>query len=159
VRVTVTADDAARGEMSLTEISAKVAPIPAVGDTPMLAFRRADGSNATLKDFHGRNTVVHFWASWCGPCKQQLPGLRRLRERYAANELSILGLSLDHDASAWQTALKHLDLSWPQGRLSAAADTGVSSVPAYWLLDPAGKIIAKAYDADELATAVAKRLK
>jgi thiol-disulfide isomerase/thioredoxin len=159
VRVAVTAGDAARGELSLPEIGAKVAPVPAVGDTPALAFQRADGSIGTLLEYHGRFTVVHFWASWCGPCKQQLPGLRRLRERYAASELATLSLALDHDVSAWQTALKHFGFSWPQGRLSTAADACVASVPAYWLLDPIGKIIVKAYDLDELAAALAKRLK
>jgi thiol-disulfide isomerase/thioredoxin len=159
VRVTVTAEDAARGELSLPEISAKVAPVPLVGDTPALAFQRADGSNGTLVDYRGRYTVVHFWASWCGPCKQQIPGLRRLRDQYAASELATLSLALDHDTPAWQTALKYFDFSWPQGRLSTAADASVSGVPAYRLLDPSGKILVKVYDLDELATALAKRLR
>jgi hypothetical protein len=55
--------------------------------------------------------------------------------------------------------LERLDLPWPQGRLPADGAAGVSSVPAYWLLDPAGKIVAKVYDADELATTLAERLK
>ena len=159
MRVTVSADDAARGELSLPEITAKIVPIPSVGDTPILTFRRPDGANGTLKAHRGRYTVVHFWASWCGPCKQQLLGLRRLRERYAARGLALLGVSVDHDAAEWQTALKQLDLPWPQGRLAVASDAGVSSVPAYWLLDPSGKIIAKVYDVDELAKALADRLK
>ncbi|HEY7312793.1 MAG TPA: sigma-70 family RNA polymerase sigma factor [Gemmataceae bacterium] len=159
VRVTVTAADAARGELMLPEVAAVVAPVPAVGDTPALTFQRADGTDGTLKDCHGRYTVVHFWASWCGPCKQQLPALRRLHERFAGHKLATIGLALDHDASAWRTALKRLDLPWPQGRLADAADAGVSSVPTYWLLDPHGKIVAKVYDPDELATLLAKRLK
>jgi thiol-disulfide isomerase/thioredoxin len=158
VRVRVTAADAERGEVTLPEIAAEVVPVPAVGDTPALAFQHADGTDGTLKDYRGRYTLVHFWASWCGPCKQQLPALRRLQERYAARGLATLSLSLDHDAAAWRTVLKRLDLPWPQGRL-AAAEAGVSSVPAYWLLDPDGKIVAKVYDTDELAKPLADRLK
>jgi thiol-disulfide isomerase/thioredoxin len=155
VRVTVTVADAARGEMTLPEISAAVAPVPAVGDVPALTFQRADGGDGTLKDYRGRYTLVHFWASWCGSCKQQLPALRRLQKQYAARGLATLSLSLDHDAAAWRAALKRLDLPWTQGRLAAASDAGVSSVPAYWLLDPAGKIVAKVYDPDELAKPLA----
>jgi RNA polymerase sigma factor (sigma-70 family) len=136
MRVIVSADDAVRSELSLREITAKIVPIPSVGDTPVLTFRRPDGENGTLKDHRGRYTVVHFWASWCGPCKQQLPGLRRLREQYASRGLAALSVSVDHIATEWRAALKQLDLPWPQGRLATAADAGVSSVPAYWLLDP-----------------------
>jgi thiol-disulfide isomerase/thioredoxin len=156
VPVTVKAADAARGELTLPEVAAAVVPVPAVGDTPALRFQRADGTTGTLADCRGRHTVAHFWASWCGPCKQQLPALRRLHERFASRELSIIGLSLDEDRAAWQQAQKQLKLPWPQGRLAAPGDAGVSSVPAYWLLDPSGKIIAKVSDPDELGPLLAQ---
>jgi protocatechuate 3,4-dioxygenase beta subunit/thiol-disulfide isomerase/thioredoxin len=158
VRVTVTAADAARGELALPEVRAAVVPVPEVGDTPALTFRRADGSAGTLADCRGRYTVVHFWASWCGPCRKQLPALRRLEERFAARGLAALGLALDEDDAAWQAALKQLDVHGSQGRLTGGA-AGVSGVPAYWLLDPAGKIVSKVYDPEELAAPLADRLK
>ena len=151
MRVTVTAADAARGEITLPEIAAAVVPVPAVGDTPALSFQRSDGTAGTLADCRGRHTLVHFWASWCGPCKQQLPALRRLQERFAGRGLALLGLSLDDHQAAWQAALKRLDLPWPQGRLAAARAAGVSSVPAYWLLDRTGKLVAKSNGPEELA--------
>jgi thiol-disulfide isomerase/thioredoxin/uncharacterized GH25 family protein len=159
VRVTVTAADAAKGELALPEIAAAVKPVPAVGDTPALAFHRADGAAGSLADSRGKYTVVHFWASWCGPCKQQLPALRRLQERFADQKLTFLSLSLDDDDKAWKAALKKLDLPWPQGRLDAVEEAGVSSVPEYWLLDADGKIVSKVYDPDELAVPIADRLK
>jgi RNA polymerase sigma factor (sigma-70 family) len=159
VRVTVTAADVERGRLTLPEMDAAVVPIPAVGDTPVLAFERTQGPGGALTDYRGRYLVVHFWASWCGPCKQQLPALRRLHERYAGRGLATLGLSLDEDTAAWQAALGRLDLPWPQGRCSGAGGAGVSSVPAYWLLDPSGKILGKASDPDELAATLAERLK
>jgi thiol-disulfide isomerase/thioredoxin len=159
VRVTVTAADAARGEMTLPEIPVAVAPVPAVGDVPTLSFQRSNGTTGTLADYHDRYTVVHFWASWCGPCKQQLPALRQLQQRFAAHGLTVLSLSLDEDQAAWQAALKRLELSEPQGRLAAGSSAAVSSVPAYWLLDRAGKILAKANDPDELVSLLSDRLK
>src|SRR6516164_9814129 len=106
-----------------------------------MAYEHDDGSRGTPKDFRGRYTVVHFWASWCGPCKQQLPALRGIHKRFGDRGLAILGLSFDDNPESWQAALKRLDLPWPQGRLVAHDEIGVSSVPAYWLLDPAGKIV------------------
>lgn len=145
--------------MTLPDVPTEVVPVPAVGDTPKLAFQHPDGNGGTLQDYRGKYTIVHFWASWCGQCKKQMPALRKLRERYAARGLATLGLSLDHEAAAWRTELKRIDLPWSQGRLAASSDAGVSSVPAYWLLDPAGKIVAKSYDLDELAAALAERMK
>jgi thiol-disulfide isomerase/thioredoxin len=110
VSVTVTEADVKRGEMTLPEIATAVMPIPAVGDTPAISFQHADSTAGTLTDFRGRFTVVYFWASWCGPCKQQLPTLRQLRDQFAARGLAVLGLSLDDAPAAWHTALKRLNL-------------------------------------------------
>jgi RNA polymerase sigma factor (sigma-70 family) len=159
VRVTVTAEDVARGELALPDIAMAIAPVPGIGDTPELGFQSADGSTGTLAKYRGHYTIVHFWASWCVPCMQQLPALRRLHERFSGRGVTTLGLSLDEDATAWQAALKRLDPPWIEGRLAAVSQLGISSVPTYWLLDPAGKIVAKVYDPDELTSVLTDRLK
>jgi hypothetical protein len=85
--------------------------------------------------------------------------LQGLQERYSARGLATLSLSLDHDSTAWQTALKRLALLWPQGRAAAVDDAGVSSMSCNWLLNPPGKIIAKVYEVEELDTSFANRMK
>jgi peroxiredoxin len=159
VRVSVTEADAQRGTLAVPEIAAEVVPIPVIGDVLALTYKRSDGTVGTLADFRGKFTVVHYWASWCAPCKQQLPALKQVHERFAARGLGTLGISVDAEEAAWQGALTKLDLPWPQGRVAAASECGISSVPAYWLLDPSGKIVAKVYDPDELAKQLADRLK
>jgi len=159
VRVTVTAADVERGTLAVPEIAAEVVPIPEIGDTLALSFKRPDGTSGSVSDARGKFTVVHYWASWCTPCKQQLPALKQVHERFAARGLATLGISVDAEDAAWQGALKRLELPWPQGRVAAAGECGISSVPAYWLLDPAGKIVAKVYDPEELAKQLADRLK
>jgi thiol-disulfide isomerase/thioredoxin len=156
VRVTITTDDVNRGELTLPEISVPIVPVPAVGDIPALPFQHPDDTSGSLSDFRGHYTVVHFWASWCGPCKEHLPALRQLQARFGISGLAVLGVSLDDDAAAWQSSLKRLDMRWPQGRLATAHNIAVSTVPAYWLLDPSGKILAKANDPEELAAAASK---
>jgi thiol-disulfide isomerase/thioredoxin len=145
--------------MAVPEVAAAVVPLPGVGDTPSVAFVGADGKRGTLAELHGAHTVVHFWATWCIPCKHQLPALRGLRERFASRGLTTVSLSLDEDPAAWQESIKNFDLPWQQYRLDGAKSALVSTVPTYWLLDQSGKIVAKAYDPDELAAALADRLK
>lgn len=82
-----------------------------------------------------------------------------MHERFAAKGLATLSLSLDDDPAAWRAALKGLDLPWRQGRLVGESAAGISSVPAYWLLDADGKIVKKAYVPDELAAAIELGLK
>lgn len=159
VRVTVREDDVARGRLEVPEMAIEIAPAPEIGDVPGLSFVKADGTAGSLADAAGKLTLVHFWASWCAPCKQQLPAVRRLHEQFAPKGLTTLGLSLDEDGEAWRKSLTSLELPWSQGRLPSGADAGVSSVPAYWLLDPQGRIVAKFCNPVELAKAIADRMK
>ncbi len=159
VRVTVTAADTARGELKVPDVTAEVEAVPAVGDTPALSFKRTDGTGGTLADGREKYMVVHFWASWCAPCKKQLPALKKLHEQFAARGLAVLSLSLDDDPEAWLATMKARDLPWRHGRLGTDRASGVSSVPAYWLLDPTGKIVATASDPEEFSATLEGRLK
>ncbi len=157
VPVTVTEEDVARGELTLPEIELPVTPVPAVGEIPVLSFVRPGGSRGSLADCRGRFTLVHFWASWCGPCKEQIPAVRQLRERFGAEKLSVLSLSLDHDSTAWTKSIGALGLPWPQGRLDGAK-SAVSSVPYYWLLDGEGKLVVKTGAVAEVAEYLGKEV-
>ena len=110
VRVTVSAADVTRGELAVPEISAEVVPVLAVGDTPAVSFEKVDGKSETLETVRGKYAIVHFWASWCGPCKKEMPELRKLCERFAKNGVTALGLALDDDVEVWRLAVKRLDL-------------------------------------------------
>jgi hypothetical protein len=82
-----------------------------------------------------------------------------LHARYEARGLTTLGISLDHETTAWQAALRHVNMPWQHGQLGADRNSGVSTVPAYWLLDSAGVIVAKVSDPDELIAILDKRLR
>lgn len=82
-----------------------------------------------------------------------------MHKRFESRGLRTLGLSLDEKENAFRDATNRLALPWPQGRLSKLAETGVSTVPAYWLIDPEGKIVGKAADLDELVKLLDERLK
>lgn len=159
VRVTVTAADVKRGELAVPEISAEVVPVIRVGDTLIVTFEKVDGKSDTIETVRGKYAIVHFWASWCAPCKKEMPELRKLCERFEKKGVTALGLALDDDVEVWRSAVKRLDLPWAQGCVKEKGIPGVSGVPTYWLLDPKGKIVAKAESLDELAAEIEKRLK
>ena len=83
--------------------------------------------------------------------------LRHLHETFSPHGVPSMGLSLDDDPEAWDAALKRSNLPWSHGRLGKGA--GVSVVPAYWLLDPNGKILVKATEPEEVAKYLAEQVK
>jgi hypothetical protein len=89
-----------------------------------------------------------------------IPALHRLHHEFVSTQdVAIVSLSLDDDAVVWHGALKELKMPWPQGRITTNVNAGVSSVPAYWLLDPTGKILIKSNDIGEIRQRLNKVLK
>src|SRR5690606_28815402 len=64
---------------------------------PDFALRTLDGPNLRLKEQRGRVVMVNFWATWCGPCRVEMPHLVRLYEKYRASGFQLLGVNIDED--------------------------------------------------------------
>ncbi len=113
--------------------------------SPDFSASDRSGRTYTLADLRGKYLYIDLWASWCGPCKRELPHLKRLAERFAGREILFLGLSVDNDRSAWEKALDEEQLPGLQLRLdpssSFAEDYGVESIPRFILLDKQGHIV------------------
>jgi peroxiredoxin len=81
--------------------TASWAATPAVapaGPAPDFTLRTMDGPNMRLQEQRGRVVMVNFWATWCGPCRQEMPQLNRLYEKYRASGFVLLGVNVDDDA-------------------------------------------------------------
>ena len=121
-----------------------------VGDmAPDFTLNNPEGQDVTLSSLRGKYVLIDFWASWCGPCRMENPNVVKLYNKYKDKGFAIYGVSLDKDKAAWLAAIKKDNLTWTHGSdlkfwNSAVAQTyGVSAIPATFLLDKEGKVIAK----------------
>ena len=119
-----------------------------------------DGKAISLKASLGKVTLVDFWASWCKPCREENPNVVALYNELHAKGLNIIGVSLDKEAAAWKEAIAKDKLAWNQvsnlkfWQEPIAVTYGVKSIPATFLLDSNGKIVAKDLRGDALKAKV-----
>lgn len=123
-----------------------------------------EGDSISLSDYRGKYVLVDFWASWCGPCRQENPNIVRMYNRFKGKNFEILGVSLDKERAGWVKAIADDQLTWKQVsdlKFWDSIVTGlyaIQSIPATLLVDPDGKIIARNLRGPELEEKIASLL-
>ena len=109
-----------------------------------------DGTTFTLGSLRGKVVLLNFWATWCGPCRGELPYLKEAFKEFGPKGFNIYGVSLDNDAESWKEFLVKEEMTWPNviavtdGKSAPIVEEyGIRSIPTNFLISPEGKIVAK----------------
>jgi thiol-disulfide isomerase/thioredoxin len=114
--------------------------------------------------YKGKVLLLDFWATWCVPCRREMPNVKRVYKKYSGKGFEIVGISLDQNRADLDKYIKSNEISWPQfydGKYwqnDVAIKYGIQSIPATYLIDKKGKIRYKTLRGKKLETAVKQLL-
>lgn len=112
-------------------------------DAPDFVLKSAEGTNLRLSEYRGNVVMINFWATWCGPCRQEMPLLNDLFSRYERVGFSLLGVNIDDDPRRAMDMAEELGVSFPvvfDDRKEVSKLYQVEAMPVTVLVDRAGKV-------------------
>ena len=134
-------------------------------EAPNFSIKDINGKEIELKNYAGKYVLLDFWASWCGPCRKEMPNVVKLYEEFKGKNFEIIGISLDSSEKDWKKAVTDMNMTWPQGcdfqlwQSPVARKYNVQAVPSMILINPEGKIEALDLRGKQLYTTIRNLLK
>jgi peroxiredoxin len=137
----------------------------AVGSDPIpFEVKDINGKRLSLDAYKGKVVLLDFWATWCMPCKVEMPNVVRIHKRFNKDGFEIIGISLDSNRDALENFIKTNEMSWPQyfdgkgWQNGLAEQYRVRAIPATYLIDKKGKIRYRSLRGADLESAVERLL-
>jgi len=114
---------------------------------PVISYPDKNGVMQGLEQYKGKYVLIDFWASWCGPCRQAIPKVKELYEKYKDKGLDIVSVSIDDSKKAWAKAMEEEGMPWQQllspDKNATMKNFLFSGIPTIYLIDKQGKIVSK----------------
>jgi peroxiredoxin len=126
---------------------------------PAFTCLNAKGKKMSPSDFKGKVLVLDFWASWCGPCRQEIPNMKKFYEEFKGKGVEFLSVSIDAKEEAWRKAMKEENMAWPQGWVKDGGKEVMNlyqfgGIPFILVIDKDGNIFKKNVRGENIKTAV-----
>lgn len=139
-----------RGRLSLVMEESFKGKIPGEGNKKLLeedtkklselSLLTLDGKEVKLSDYKGKVVLVNFWASWCPPCKEEMPIFEKIYQKYSGKNFVILAVNMDTSEGALKEFLEENRYSFPIVRIKGEAGLNISGLPTSYLVDKDGSV-------------------
>jgi thiol-disulfide isomerase/thioredoxin len=127
---------------------------------PLTSGEKAPGLDRQSTPGGGKVTLLDFWATWCGPCRHALPGLKQLQAAYGADKVEVISISEDEDQGTWQSFVTQNQMNWTQ-RIDSdhqlMRQYGASALPTYVLIGKDGNVVQQ-YVGDDPGEPILERM-
>ena len=113
------------------------------GPAPDFTLKSRSGENIKLSELRGQVVMINFWASWCGPCRQEMPILEQIYQHYAPMGFTLLGVNVEEDSAAANKVLKEIAVSFPvlyDNKNQVSESYQVRAMPTTVLIDRDGQM-------------------
>ena len=124
-------------------LAAEATAAPAASPAPDSTLPARDGGTVQLSSLKGQVVMINFWATWCGPCRQEMPLLEQLQAKYEPLGFTLLGVNVETDSAAASAWLKGVPVSFPilfDTKNAVAEQFGVMGMPSSVFVDREGRV-------------------